>query len=131
MRILRKATIPRRRGKVIVFMAILLPALMAFMSLAVDVSIIAAAWAHLNTAADAGALAGAMKLADDIRVLNNPSYSQAPSFSTEITATQAAVKATAQFNLVLNGALVFLSNANKGLCQNNLSIYRVGCGEML
>jgi hypothetical protein len=111
MRVFRQTT-PRRRGKILVFLAILLPALMAFMALAVDLSLITAARAQLNTAADAGALAGAMKLADDIRVLNNPSFGQTPSFSPEITAAQAAAKATAQFNLVLNGAPVFLSNTN-------------------
>jgi hypothetical protein len=94
------------RGKTLVFVALLLPAIMAFMALAVDIAVIAASRAQLNTVADAAALAGAMKLADEFRV-----RSTTTSVAPEIAAAQAAAQATGQANSVLNAVPVFQSNA--------------------
>src|SRR5260370_38458557 len=104
MGVLQRAMLKRPRGKVLVLTALLLPMIMAFMALSADVTVITAARAQLKTVADAAALAGAMKLADDSRVLPNPDM-------TSINATaQAQAKTIAQDNRGLTATPVIIDN---------------------
>src|SRR5579864_6752034 len=104
MRTKRRGTARKRLGKILVMTAILLPAMMAFMALSADLSVIAAGKAQLSTVSDAAALAGAMKLADERRVRG------ATDLTPEISAAQAQAKTIAQDNLVLNGVPVIKDN---------------------
>ena len=58
MRLLERVTRRRSRGIIIVLLGLLLPALIAFLGLCIDVGVVAITRAHLQTVADAGALAG-------------------------------------------------------------------------
>src|SRR3982074_1161457 len=100
MRVLKQAALRGPRGKILVFTALLLPAIMGFMAISVDVAAITTAQAQLKTVSDAAALAGASKLADDNRTL--PSSNMAPI----IAMAQAQAKSIAQANPVLTGTPV-------------------------
>src|SRR4051812_30378538 len=102
----RVGRLRERRGIAAVMFGVLLPVFLGLTALAVDVSVIALARNQLNTAADAGALAGAMKLADERRVRG------AINLSTEITAANAQAAALAQGNSVLNVAPVVVQDPN-------------------
>src|SRR5689334_3030083 len=106
MRIRRRAAAWMSRGKVLVMTAILLPAIMAFMALSVDVSVIATSKAQLTTVSDAAALAGAMQLADEYRVRGATDLSQ------EISDAQKQAKIVAQDNKVLNSVPVINDNSS-------------------
>jgi Flp pilus assembly protein TadG len=109
---LRKPAMLRgRRGIAAVMFGIMLPVFIGLTALAVDVSVIALARNQLSTAADAAALAGAMKLADENRVRG------ATDLTTEITAANDQAAALAQDNNVLTQPPVVnedLSNNGSG-----------------
>lgn len=109
---LRKPALLRgRRGIAAVMFGIMLPVFVGLTALAVDVSVIALARNQLSTAADAAALAGAMKLADENRVRG------AVDLTTEITSANTQSVALAEDNKVLNQAPVVnedLSNNGSG-----------------
>jgi Flp pilus assembly protein TadG len=90
-----------------VMTALLLPALMAFMALSVDLSIITTSKAQLNTTADAAALSGAMKLADAVAANQS-----ATDFSSSISSAQSLAKTIAQANHVLNTVPVINDNTS-------------------
>jgi|SRR5579864_524121 len=98
----------RPRGKILVMTVLLLPALLGLMALSTDVGIICAGRAQMQVAADAGALAGAMKLVADQRLINSQWLS---SLSSETKAAQAQAKKIAQANKVLNATPVINDNA--------------------
>ena len=64
----------RRRGTILVLLALLVVCLLGFTALAVDLGMIATAQAQLKTVTDAAALAGARQLASDRRVSSVPIY---------------------------------------------------------
>src|SRR4051812_31273602 len=102
----RAARLRDRRGIAAVMFGVLLPVFLGLMALAVDVSVVALARDQLSTAADAGALAGALGLADENRVrgATNP--------STEIAAANTQAATFAQSNAVLNVAPVVVQDPN-------------------
>jgi Flp pilus assembly protein TadG len=81
---------------------LMLPVFIGFVSLAVDISMIAVARAQLSTAADSAALAGAQQLATESRVRG------ATTLTPEITASNTEALAFAQDNKAL-GAIPVLS----------------------
>src|SRR5205823_5354771 len=104
-------TVRERRGQALVLTAILMPVLVGFVALAVDIGGIATAKAQLQTAADAAALAGARQLASDQRLHGGPVG------LAEIGSAQTQTLQFASANKVLGGAAVLLpnaSNANTG-----------------
>jgi Flp pilus assembly protein TadG len=105
MRVLKRAVYRRTRGKILVLTALLLPMILGFMALSVDVSVITAARAQLKTVADAAALSGAMALADDSRTQPNANM---PAI---IAAAQAQAKTVAQDNSVLTSTPVIIDNS--------------------
>jgi len=96
-------------GKILIMTAFLLPALLGLMALSADVGIICAGRAQMQVAADAGALAGAMKLVADQRLIKSPLL---VSLSAETTAAQAQAKKVAQANSVLAATPLINDNAN-------------------
>jgi Flp pilus assembly protein TadG len=99
----------RRRGIAAVMFGVLLPVFLGLTTLAVDVAVLALARGQLRTGADAAALAGAMKLADENRTRG------ATDLTTEITAANAQAAALGQDNLVLNVAPVVIQDTeNEG-----------------
>lgn len=106
MRIHKRAAGRTSRGKIIVITAILIPAIMGFMALSTDVAVIATARAQLRIVSDAAALSGAMKLADDQRVMGPTDLSP------EIAGAQTQAKLVGQDNLVLNTTPVIMDNAS-------------------
>src|SRR5215212_4106024 len=105
----RVSRLRSRKGIAAVMFGILLPIFLGLSTLAIDVSVIALARGQLNTAADAAALAGAMKLADEYRTRG------ATDLTTEITAANEAAAARAESNKVLNQASVVIQDtANSG-----------------
>jgi Flp pilus assembly protein TadG len=101
-----KSRVRIRRGIAAIMFGLLLPVILAIMSLALDVAVVAVARGQLSTAADAASLAGAMKLASENRVRG------ATQLSVEISAANAKAVALAQGNKVLNVAPVLLENPN-------------------
>src|SRR5579864_5323702 len=112
MKIRNRFRTPARHGKILLMTAILLPALMAFMALGVDLGIIAASKAQLQTVADAASLAGAMKLADENRVRGVGTTNQSSSVLPETSASVAMARSVGQANLVLNSAPVIHDNSS-------------------
>lgn len=106
MRILDRAAARMPRGKVLVMTAILIPAIMAFMALSVDVAVIATARAQLGTVTDAGALAGARKLADEMRVRGTTDL------TSEMSNARTQAKTIGQDNKVLATTPVLQDNTN-------------------
>jgi Flp pilus assembly protein TadG len=104
MRVLKRAVYRRTRGKILVLTALLLPMILGFMALSVDVAAITAARAQLKTVSDAAALSGAMKLADDSRTLPNPNMTSI------IAAAQTLSKTIAQDNRVLTATPIIVDN---------------------
>jgi hypothetical protein len=94
------------RGMSLMLTALVLPAMFAFVSVAVDTAILATARAQLKTVADAAALAGAMQLADNVRIQGSTNLSP------EITNAQTRAQAAGQANSVLGQAAVLLPNSN-------------------
>src|SRR4051812_29406639 len=90
----------RRRGKFLVLTALLMPATPGFLALTADLGGIALCRAQLMTVADAAALAGAQKLADDNRL--TPGYVP----TAEMAAATTAARAIGQANAVLGAAAV-------------------------
>jgi hypothetical protein len=60
-----------KRGLCFAILAVLTPALIAFVGLCIDIGVLALANAHLKTVADAAALAGAKQLNDPARLASN------------------------------------------------------------
>lgn len=91
-------------GKVLVVTGLMLVALISFAAVAVDLGVIAAARAQLETVADASALAGARQLVSDYRLGVN--------YTPTTEAANASSKAIAigQSNTVLNHTAVILSS---------------------
>src|SRR3954454_18755934 len=102
----RASRLRSRKGIAAVMFGVLLPIFLGLTTLAVDVSVIALARGQLNTAADAAALAGAMKLADEYRVRGTADLSP------EITSANAAAAARALSNKVLNQAPVVFQDTD-------------------
>lgn len=96
----------RRRGASLMLTAVLLPVLLALVTIAIDTAVLAVARAQLKTVADAAALAGAFQLADEARVQGQTNL------TTEITNAQTRARIVAQANLVLGQQAVM--NANPG-----------------
>lgn len=103
-----------RRGKVLVLIALLTPAIMGFMALSVDLGIIAAVDAELQTVTDASALAGAMQLASEARVRGAGSTSTRTSSALTLDAAIANAQTVATYvgqkNPVLNQTPIFFNN---------------------
>jgi Flp pilus assembly protein TadG len=95
-----------RRGGVAVISAVLLPVLIGFVALAVDVATIAVARSQLSTGADAAALAGAAQLATENRVQGGTSL------TAEITASNNQSVAIGTANYVLGTAPVLNTNTS-------------------
>src|SRR4051794_4520625 len=95
----------RARGTILVLSAILLVALMGFVALAIDLGMMAAARAQLQTVADAAALAGARQLASDRRISTSIA-----DLAPEMSAARAKAIAIGQSNSVLNQAAVVKDN---------------------
>jgi Flp pilus assembly protein TadG len=93
-----------RRGVTVVLFAILLPVFLGLMALSIDISVLALGRNQLSTAADAGALAGAMKLATENRVR------AATNLSPEIVAANSQAASIAQANAVLRAAPVVVQD---------------------
>src|SRR3954452_6968389 len=102
----RASRLRSRRGIAAVLFGVLLPLFLGLSTLAIDVSVIAAARGQLNTAADAAALAGAMKLADEYRTRG------VTDLSTQIAAANADAAARAQSNKVLNQPSVVVQDTD-------------------
>ncbi len=82
----------------------MLPLFIALVALSVDLSVVAVAEGQLRCAADAAALAGAMKLADDYRLQG------ITNLTTEISAANTSATQFATANLVLGSAPVIVAN---------------------
>src|SRR5262245_61311045 len=93
-----------RRAMAAVLFAATLPVLIGFTALSVDTSIVAVARSQMSTAADAAALAGALKLATENRVRG------ATDLTTEIGAANTQAVSLATANRVLGAAPVVTSN---------------------
>lgn len=93
-----------RRGVAAILFALLLPVIMGLLALSVDLSLIALARNQLSTAADAGALAGVVKLASENRTRG------ATDLTTEIAAANAQSKVFAETNSVLSVAPLLVAN---------------------
>jgi Flp pilus assembly protein TadG len=93
-----------RRGLAIALVALLLPVILGVLGLCIDTGVLIVARAHLVTAADAGALAGAYQLNDPGRI--------APNFdlSNDIAAARAQALAIGQANTVLGKKAVLNDN---------------------
>jgi Flp pilus assembly protein TadG len=96
-----------RRGKILVAMALLTPVLVGGLAVSVDTAVVAHARGQLQTAADAAALAGVTKLADDARVQRGNL-----TISSEIAAAQNQVLAWAPKNSILNSPAVVNNNTS-------------------
>ncbi|SIO23916.1 Putative Tad-like Flp pilus-assembly [Singulisphaera sp. GP187] len=93
-----------RRGVAALLFALLLPVIMGMLALSVDLALIAVARNQLSTAADAAALAGAIKLASENRTRG------ATNLSVELAAANGQAQSFAQTNSVLNVAPVLVTN---------------------
>ena len=81
----RKAFVRRRRGTVLVLLAVSIIPIMAFMAFAIDLEMLTVAQTQLRDAADAAAMAGCRALNGDST--NNDNYSGVtPAAQTAITA---------------------------------------------
>ncbi len=87
-----------RRGHTLLLFAIILPLCLGLVALCVDTAMIGVSQAELQTAADAGALAGAQQLADDHRMQG------ISSLGNEIGAANASAATIGQANFVLGQA---------------------------
>ncbi|MDE2507084.1 MAG: hypothetical protein KGM43_07735 [Planctomycetota bacterium] len=93
------------RGNIAIIAALLMPVMLGFAALTVDTGIIEVALAQMGTAADAGALAGAMQIAGEWRIAN-------PSNTTQIfTNADVYAQSLAQANSILGSAAVVDSNS--------------------
>src|SRR4051794_28667040 len=94
------------RGAAAVLFATLLPAFVGFSALSVDTAVVAVARTHLSTAADAAALAGAMKLATENRVRGGTNL------TAELTAANNQAVSLATSNHVLGAMPVVNANGS-------------------
>ncbi len=94
------------RGVSLAMSALLTPVLVGFLAVSVDTALLATGRNQLRTAADAGALAGAVNLIDQYNKYGTSSV------STQIASAQAQARAIGQSNKVLGQASVFLDNAS-------------------
>jgi Flp pilus assembly protein TadG len=106
MRLMIRRVIERPRGGVAVMSVVLLPLLVGFVALAVDVAVIAVARSQLSTAADAAALAGAAQLATENRVQGGTNL------TAEITGANTQAAALGSANYVLGNAPVVNTNSS-------------------
>lgn len=106
MRSLILRIVQNRRGAAAVIFAVALPAVLGFVALSVDLSMVAVARSQLSTAADAAALAGAAALATENRVRGGTSL------TAEITAANSQAVALATPNHVLGVAPVLNTNTS-------------------
>src|SRR3981189_2924612 len=93
-----------RRGIAALFFGVMLPVFLGFTALSVDLSLLAVARGQLSTAADAGALAGAMKLADDYRLQG------ITDLTTQINAANTTATQYVRANSVLGQSPVVVQN---------------------
>jgi hypothetical protein len=93
---------------VAVLFAVTLPALVGFIALAVDISLIAVARSQLSTAADAAALAGAYQLATENRVQGGTDL------TAETTAANNSAVSLGQANYILGHNAVVNTNYSNG-----------------
>src|SRR3954451_4680704 len=96
----------RRRGLCFALLAVLMPAIIAFTGVCVDIGVLALGNSQLKTVADAAALAGAKQLNNPARLA--PNYSIGNDL---VTARKRAI-AIGQANTVLGQPAVILDNAN-------------------
>jgi len=94
----------KRRGKILLMTALMLPALFGLIALAADVAMLTTARAQLSTVADAAALAGVMQLADEMRVRGSTNL------STEKIAARSRAQSVGQMNKVINTAAIINQN---------------------
>jgi hypothetical protein len=104
MRTLIATKAQKQRGASVALLALLLPVLIGFVAVSVDVAVITTARAQLKTAADAAAMAGAYHLADNYRVQGGTVL------TTEFNNAQSHAKITAQANKVLGQPAVIVDN---------------------
>ncbi|WP_152053326.1 pilus assembly protein TadG-related protein [Tautonia marina] len=93
-----------RRGATLVLSAVMMTAILGFVALAVDTTVLAVARHQLGISADAGALAGASALADERRL--NPNMS----LTTIFTSAQSRAQQFVEQNEVLGQPPVIVSN---------------------
>jgi Flp pilus assembly protein TadG len=100
-----------RRGNVAILTAFVLPAMVGFTALSVDLSVVAVGRAQLQTASDSAALAGAVSLASQQRLLGYPLQSADLS-----SAQNQAIQFAASNKVLGQGALVQSNpyNSNTG-----------------
>lgn len=96
----------RRRGLCFAMLAIMLPAIIGFTGVCIDIGVLALANAQLKTVADAAALAGAKQLNDSARL--------APNFniSNDVATARKRAIAIGQANTVLGQPAVLVDNPN-------------------
>lgn len=102
----RLRVLPRtRRGKFLAAIALLMPVLVGGLAVSVDTAVVAQARGQLQTVADASALAGVTKLANDARVARG-----VVNLSSEINAAQGQAVAYGPRNSVLTSPAVVNSS---------------------
>ncbi|MEW4569670.1 pilus assembly protein TadG-related protein [Tautonia sp. JC769] len=101
----RARAVGRRRGATLVLSAVMMTAILGFVALAVDTTVLAVARHQLGIAADAGALAGASALADERRI--NPNVS----LETIFTSAHGRAQQYVAQNRVLGQPPVIVNNA--------------------
>jgi Flp pilus assembly protein TadG len=94
----------RTRGSAALMFGFLLPVFIGFMGLSVDLAVMAAARAQLSTVADAAALAGAQKLANEYRVRGTTDL------TSTIASANAQAAAFASANTVLGQSVTLVQN---------------------
>jgi Flp pilus assembly protein TadG len=90
-----------RRGAVVALVGLLLPVMVGFTAISVDLTVLAAGRSQMQTTTDAAALAAARQLVSDRRLQG------ATSLSTELTNAHAQMLAIGQENPVLGSAPIF------------------------
>lgn len=107
---------PRRRGAVLILVALLLIFLVILLAFAVDVGLICLADSHLQNAADAAALAGALELRCDCTGRADKARAAAIDFARRNTAAGEPVElqpGDVRLGTWANGAFTALSGANE------------------
>src|SRR5215212_2519850 len=96
----------RRRGLCFAILAVLMPAILAFTGVCIDIGVLALSNAQLKTVADAAALAGAKQLNNPARLA--PNYS----IGNDLVNVRKRAIAIGEANTVLGEKAVIVDNAN-------------------
>jgi Flp pilus assembly protein TadG len=101
-----RAATRHRRGTAALLFGLMLPLFLGLAALSVDLSVLAVSKAQLSTAADSGALAGVVKLADDYRLKG------ITDLTTEINSANTSAAQFVRANPVLGQAAVISTNTS-------------------